>query len=75
MIELGVDQNETNDGWTTVHTAAQYGNILVMDRLIELGVDLKEKSNDSWTSLHLAARKGHVAVVNRLHDLGIDLNT
>ena len=46
-----------------------------MNRLIELGVDPKEKSNDSWTTLHLAARKGHVAVVNRLHDLGIDLNT
>ena len=30
FIELGVDQNETtNDGWTTVHMAAQHGNISV----------------------------------------------
>ena len=44
----------------------------MVDRLVELGVDPKEKENNGRTALHLAAINGHIAMVGQLVELGVD---
>ena len=59
MIELGANpKDKWIDGSTTVHAAAQNGHVAIVDRLVGLGVDPKEKAG------------GHVEMVGRLIELG-----
>ncbi|PIO57860.1 ankyrin repeat protein [Teladorsagia circumcincta] len=44
----------TNQGWTPLHSAANWGNYEVIGRLISHGVDVNARSNGSVTALHLA---------------------
>jgi hypothetical protein len=44
----------------------------MVDRLVELDVDPKEKTNDDRTSLYSAAQNGCIAMVDRLVKLGVD---
>ncbi|KAK6011282.1 ankyrin repeat protein [Ostertagia ostertagi] len=63
ILEKGVDrrnsinkaeQSRTNQGWTPLHSAANWGNYEVIGRLISHGVDVNARSNGSVTALHLA---------------------
>ena len=47
-----------------------YGHLNVIDRLVELGASVYEKTMNGITPLHLASNKGHLDAVSRLVELG-----
>ncbi|RCN24411.1 ankyrin repeat protein [Ancylostoma caninum] len=44
----------TKQGWTPLHSAANWGNYEIIGRLITHGVDVNARSSGSVTALHLA---------------------
>lgn len=52
--------------------AAQYGDLDKVEKLIDRGIDLKDKSG--YTALHYAARNGHVDVCKLLLNKGANVN-
>ncbi|KAG6583214.1 Ankyrin repeat, PH and SEC7 domain containing protein secG-like [Phytophthora cinnamomi] len=60
---------ENAKGWSTVHVAAAYNHVNVMEALLNLGVSMNEKdSRLGYTPLHLAASVDNVEVLRVLHD-------
>jgi hypothetical protein len=53
--------------------AARQGHEVVMQRLLEKGVDVNVKNEDGETALRLAAENGHEAVVQLLLENGADV--
>lgn len=75
----GADINqETNDGATALHLAAQYGHLDVLKCLVnELGADVNKAAVNGITPLYTAAQNGHLAlVVFLVNELGarLDIN-
>ena len=60
---------KSNYGWTALHEACSEGHLNIVNRLIELGVDVNAKTNEGKTSLHYAQRYKHLDIVNRLMEL------
>ncbi|GLD98220.1 hypothetical protein PINS_up006917 [Pythium insidiosum] len=58
-------------GWSSVHIAAAYGHVAVLDVFVKLGISVNEpEPRLGYTPLHLAAAADHVHVLQRLHDSG-----
>ncbi|KJH46928.1 DHHC zinc finger domain protein [Dictyocaulus viviparus] len=47
-------QSRTKQGWTPLHSAANWGNYKIVGQLISHGVDVNARSHGSVTPLHLA---------------------
>ncbi|CAG2187603.1 unnamed protein product [Mytilus edulis] len=62
------------DGMKLVHIAAQFGSVILLDKLRGFGADLKIRSDDSniynanrnSTTLHIACKYSHIDVVKYL---------
>jgi uncharacterized protein len=48
--------------------AADYGQLRIVELLIEIGVDVDTKDKNDYTSLHLSVRKSHLLIVRALLD-------
>ncbi|EEY65361.1 uncharacterized protein PITG_17017 [Phytophthora infestans T30-4] len=60
---------ENAKGWSTVHVAAAYNHVNVLEALLNLGVSMNEAdSRMGYTPLHLAASIDNVQVLNLLHE-------
>jgi len=59
-------------GNTPLHLAAEKGNLLVVEKLLDYGADMKAKNKSGDTPLHLAAEKGNLLIVNLLLENGAD---
>ncbi|KAL4124297.1 hypothetical protein PRIC2_010134 [Phytophthora ramorum] len=59
---------ENAKGWPTVHVAAAYNHVNVLEALLNLGVSMNEAdSRLGYTPLHLAASVDNVQVLRTLH--------
>ena len=60
--------------WTLLHTAAQNGQLAIVDLLLKRGLDVntREKGDNTY-AMHWAAAAGHLDVVRRLADAGGDV--
>jgi ankyrin repeat domain-containing protein 50 len=54
------------DGWTPLHVAAAWGNLNIIELLLEQGADINAKTFDGSTALCLAEEYGHQAVMSVL---------
>ncbi len=61
-------------GRTTIHVAAERGNLAEIKRLLAVGADIDCRTSGTRTSLHIAAEHGHLDVVRFLHDNGADVD-
>lgn len=50
-------------GQTPLHTSAYYGNLKVVEMLLNAGIDVNEKTRDGFTAIQWASKQGHVKVV------------
>lgn len=50
-------QNELGaQGWAAIHYAVFAGNTQIVNFLIEIGVDVNNKTSDEWLPIQLAVR-------------------
>ena len=75
-IERGVDINiKSKNGWTALHFAAAFNNLVLVKYLIKQGADINIKSkNGWWTPLTFASRYGYVDIVKFLLEHGANVN-
>lgn len=62
---------ENAKGWSTVHVAAAYNHVSVLESLLALGVSMNEPdSRMGYTALHLAASVDNLETFECLHASG-----
>ena len=55
------------NGWTTLHIAARWNHLSIVQHLIgNCGCAVSDRDNSGWTPLHIAADSGHLAIVQYL---------
>jgi ankyrin repeat protein len=60
---------------TWLHAAADFGNLTLAQRLVDLGADVNQRSGTfGGAAINLAAAKGHAAVVCYLMSKGAELD-
>src|SRR3990172_8026978 len=66
----------SHDGWTSLHLAAHFGQLQVVDLLLARGaeVDARSTNNLANTALHAALAGGSWATARRLVEQGADVN-
>lgn len=76
MIGAGLDLNlrDEND-WTTLHMAASFSNIRVVERLIAAECDIDAINSQRRTPLNVATFEGNRSVCAALIAAGADVNT
>ena len=65
LTDLNQDDG-TPEKWAPIHYAASLGQIAVLKKLVQAGVELDITNAEHQTALHIAAQKGHSACVNLL---------
>ena len=60
----------SEDGSTLLHSATQSNQVVVMQYLIESGIQLDAVDNDGNTALHVAVEKGHIEALHLLLNSG-----
>jgi ankyrin repeat protein len=71
--ETSIDVRSKNaDGDTALHVAALWGDVSVVDRLLQAGAFVNEPGAGGRTALYYAALEGHQAVAERLLAAGAD---
>ena len=63
---LGTMEITNNELARLLHIAAEAGNLKVIEKLLEKGVDINAKDEDGKTALHIAAERGHLNAVKLL---------
>ena len=74
---LAVKEAELNSnykGWTSLHRAAFYSNIEIVDFLLEMGLNIDAKDYLGQTPIHWPANYGRLIMVNHLISKGADVN-
>jgi ankyrin repeat protein len=59
--------------WTPLHWAAEGGNKVAVQRLLDGGVDIEAKDLSEWTALHRASWEGNKAVVKLVLEKGAEI--
>ncbi len=75
LLDAGANPLQYYKGNTTLHACAEYGDLPLMQLLLQhspLAVDIRNDSNN--TPLHQAARHAHTGMIRLLIDAGADLN-
>lgn len=70
MLAFGVSEIKC----TSLHEAAKYGDLEVVEYLVEKGANVNEKDDDGYTPLHVAAKKGYLEIVEYLVEKGAKIN-
>ena len=66
----GAASEPRGTGDTSMHWAAQRGDVDGMKRLVESGADVNVENNVGETPMHFAARNGHVEAMKWLKENG-----
>ena len=75
LMELTIDLNSTdNRGWRPIHYAVFYGNLKIVEKLIEKKVPLNQKDKFGLTPIHIAAIKGYNDILKCLLKSGAKVN-
>lgn len=61
---------KTDDGWTALHVAAEYGRLAVVEYLVKQKASIEARDNDSRTPRDLAESFSHKDVVEYLESVG-----
>ncbi|KAI2574662.1 ANKDD1A isoform 7, partial [Pan troglodytes] len=77
--EAAVDEEDavgalTEEGNTALHLAAGRGHMAVLQRLVDIGLDLEEQNAEGLTALHSAAGGSHPDCVQLLLRAGSTVN-
>jgi ankyrin repeat protein len=77
LLKVGADAAaKGKDGKAAIHTAAEVGNIPVLELLLsQKNIDIDEEDNEGATALHYAAENGHHAAVELLVANGADIES
>ncbi|KAH8149779.1 uncharacterized protein LAJ45_05931 [Morchella importuna] len=63
----------TQDGYTALDLAAEYGHVEIVQRLLEKGTDVNSRSNNGYSALHRAVKGGSFGLIQLLLDAGADM--
>lgn len=75
FIDLAKDINAHNEGWTFLTIAAAYGNLKLVELLINTyKAHIDSENGDRETSLFLAIKKGHIDIAKFLIESGAKSN-
>jgi ankyrin repeat protein len=82
LLDAGADIYLNPDGWSLLHAAARGGNVRIIQKVLQLGIDINIPSpphrifedGAKKTPLFLAAARGHVEAVRCLVDAKADVN-
>lgn len=75
LIKKGVNINGlNNEGWSSLHVAANCGNVEIVNVLIKEGLNVDQVDQHGRTPLMLAAKNAHFSVVEALIKQGADVN-
>ncbi|MEE6525879.1 hypothetical protein FKM82_026173 [Ascaphus truei] len=61
-------------GYTPLHVASHYGNIKMVNYLLQHGAKVNAKTKNGYTPLHQAAQQGHTHIINVLLQHGASPN-
>jgi hypothetical protein len=61
------------NGWTPIHTASGFGQLMVLQVLLKHHADVNAVSRSSWTPLHRASWDGHLKVARLLLEHGANV--
>lgn len=70
-----IKPKKIKDAWKPAEYAAESGNLLMLEFVVENKCSLKERSPDGATPLHAAARRGHAQMAERLLSLNVSWST
>ncbi len=73
FIKKGINVNNRDGGVVSIWSAAQVGNIEIIQLLIEQGADLNSPNFFSGTPLYIAAFNGHLEAVKMLIENGANI--
>ncbi len=69
LVERGADVRvPQRHGWTPLHTAADHGDLELVEALLKAGADPAATNDDGVSPADLAEQKGHDAVAKRIRD-------
>ncbi len=76
LLAKNVKHSDTNlNGETILHLAIEKNNIMLIEKLLNLGLDINSKDNNGVTPLHLAVMKAkNMSVIEFLLKNGADKN-
>ncbi|VDI58627.1 Hypothetical predicted protein, partial [Mytilus galloprovincialis] len=74
VIDEKVEAANITDEVTCIHAAYKYGNIHIVQLLIDRGASVDTIGNFGLTLLHRACKEGHCNIVKILIDEGVDIN-
>jgi hypothetical protein len=74
LLEKKDPDSKDMNGRTPLSYAAEKGNVLTVNLLLEYNVDLNVKCKNGWTPLSLAIEGGSAAVVQLLLANGVEIN-
>lgn len=66
LLDKGADPSSVTDGQTPLELAVTWGNLDIINMLLEHGANMQHQSNDDLTLLHIAAEYGYVDVMKVL---------
>lgn len=61
-------------GETCLHKACIKGNLLMVEKILQTGIEINVKDNAGWTPLHEACNRGFLDVVRYLLENGANVN-
>jgi hypothetical protein len=74
ITQYGADKGEKGEEMTSLHDAAEDGNLEVVQLLLERGADVNSGNADSRNTLHQAAVEGKLDVVRLLTERGAEVD-
>ena len=67
LIKAGADINVHNeDGYSVLMLPACFGHEGIVDKLIQIGVDVHDKNKENATAYDLACYNNHIDIANNL---------